>query len=122
MRIGRSLTGIALATIFVLATTNVHAAAKIETSEGEAVKSKHPQSTCPVMGGKVSQKSPYVDVKGYRVYICCPGCAEKIKKDPDKYIKKIRKNGETLYQIPKSKNERSNRSEGDENDAPKSSD
>ncbi len=52
-----------------------------------------PQTLCPVMGGKVTDE--YVDVKGVRVYVCCPGCVGKIKADPDKYLAKIRANGET---------------------------
>jgi len=53
-----------------------------------------PQTLCPVMGDKIKKKS-YVDVKGYRIYVCCPGCTAAIKADPDKYIKKIIANGET---------------------------
>ncbi|MFC1737344.1 hypothetical protein ACFL1X_14625, partial [Candidatus Hydrogenedentota bacterium] len=53
-----------------------------------------PQTTCPVMGGKIDKKH-FADVRGKRIYVCCPGCIEKIKKDPVKYIKKIRENGET---------------------------
>ena len=53
-----------------------------------------PQSVCPVMGGKVDRKV-FVDAKGYRVYLCCAGCAAKVKADPDKYIRKITANGET---------------------------
>jgi len=52
-----------------------------------------PQSVCPVLGGKVN-KDVYVDVKGYRVYACCPGCLPKIKADPDKYLAKIKASGE----------------------------
>lgn len=52
-----------------------------------------PQTTCPVMGGKINKKL-YADVKGHRVYVCCAGCIKPIKADPDKYIKKIKDNGE----------------------------
>ncbi len=51
------------------------------------------QTKCPVMGGKID-KNKFVDVKGYRVYVCCPGCIAAIEKDPDKYLAKIRENGE----------------------------
>lgn len=53
------------------------------------------QTTCPVMGGKVSENSPYVDVKGHRVYVCCKGCIAKVQAEPDKYLDKIRAQGET---------------------------
>ena len=52
-----------------------------------------PQTLCPVMGGKINKKN-YADVKGYRIYVCCPGCTAAIKADPDKYIKKIQATGE----------------------------
>ena len=61
-----------------------------------------PQTKCPVMGGPVD-KTQYVDVKGYRIYVCCPGCIEKIKADPDKYIAIIIKNGETPEKLPTKK-------------------
>lgn len=59
-----------------------------------------PQTTCPVMGGKINPKQ-YVDVKGYRIYVCCPGCKSKIKTDPDKYIEKMEEQGIELQKTPK---------------------
>lgn len=53
-----------------------------------------PQSKCPVMGGAVNKEN-YVDVKGFRIYVCCPGCLAKVKADPDAAIAKIKTNGET---------------------------
>ena len=38
------------------------------------------QTTCPVMGGKINKKQ-YADVKGKRIYVCCPGCIGKIKSE-----------------------------------------
>jgi hypothetical protein len=60
------------------------------------------QTTCPVMGGKINKKL-FVDVKGYRIYVCCNGCVGTIKADPDKYIDKIKANGETAEKIPETK-------------------
>lgn len=51
------------------------------------------QTVCPIMGGKID-KAQYVDVEGHRVYMCCGGCAAKIKADPAKAIEKIRARGE----------------------------
>lgn len=48
------------------------------------------QTTCPVMGGKITRDS-YVDYEGQRVYFCCPGCKEDFLKDPDKYFEKAAK-------------------------------
>lgn len=47
------------------------------------------------MGGKIN-KDLYVDHDGKRVYVCCKGCIGKIKADPDKYIKKLEKDGVAL--------------------------
>lgn len=60
------------------------------------------QTMCPVMGGKID-KSLYADVKGYRIYVCCPGCIDQIKKNPDKYIKKLQKMGVKIEKAPKIK-------------------
>ena len=62
-----------------------------EKQEGKKAEAKK-QTTCPVMGGKID-KAQYVDVKGYRIYVCCPGCKGKIKADPDKYIEKMKAEG-----------------------------
>ncbi len=47
------------------------------------------QTACPVMGGKIDQKI-YTDHKGTRVYFCCPGCIDTFKKDPEKYVAKLK--------------------------------
>ena len=60
------------------------------------------QTTCPVMGGKIN-KAQYADVKGKRIYVCCPGCIGKIKADPDKYIKQLEAEGITLDKAEKKK-------------------
>ncbi|MCK5682786.1 hypothetical protein KAJ27_01635 [bacterium] len=55
--------------------------------------------TCPVMGGNVN-KNLFVDVDGYRIYVCCPGCLAPIKANPEKYIKVIKGKGEKLEKAP----------------------
>jgi YHS domain-containing protein len=57
------------------------------------------QKTCPVMGGRINREY-YVDVKGKRVYACCEGCLEEIKKNPEKYLQKIEENGEMAADAP----------------------
>jgi hypothetical protein len=44
---------------------------------------------CPVLGPKftVTAKSPYAVIKGKKIYVCCAGCVEPLKKDPGKYLK-----------------------------------
>ena len=59
--------------------------------ERSPIESK-PQTVCPVMGGKIN-KAQYTDVKGYRIYVCCPGCIDKIKADPNTYIEKMKAEG-----------------------------
>lgn len=58
-----------------------------------------PQTECPVMGGAIN-KELYVDYKGERVYFCCVGCPETFRKDPEKYMKKLRAKGVELEKVP----------------------
>lgn len=51
-----------------------------------------PQTICPVMGNAIN-KEQYADVKGKRIYVCCPPCIDKIKADPDKYLKIMKDQG-----------------------------
>lgn len=53
------------------------------------------QTTCPVMGGAINRNT-YVDHDGKRIYVCCRGCIEAIKKDPAKYIKVLEDQGVVL--------------------------
>jgi len=45
-------------------------------------------TTCPVLGGKVTEKSKTIAVRGHEYRICCAGCDSKLLKDPDKYLEK----------------------------------
>ncbi|MFC1851198.1 hypothetical protein ACFL27_13465 [candidate division CSSED10-310 bacterium] len=57
-----------------------------------------PQTKCPVMGGDVN-KEVFTDHDGQRIYFCCSECIKEFKKDPDKYLAKIKKNGETTMDL-----------------------
>jgi len=46
------------------------------------------QTTCPVMGGKIDE-NVYTEYDGQKVYFCCPGCIEKFKAEPEKYLAKL---------------------------------
>ena len=60
-----------------------------------------PQTTCPVMkGSPVSSDSQYVDVEGYRIYVCCGGCVGAIKADSAKYIAQMQADGVELEKAP----------------------
>jgi YHS domain-containing protein len=64
-----------------------------------------PQTTCPVMGGKI-EKAVHADYKGKRVYFCCNMCLSTFNKDPETYIKKLEKMGqgiETIATVPNGK-------------------
>ncbi len=63
-------------------------------SKGNVVEPR-PQTTCPVMGGKINE-GVYSDYEGKRVYFCCGGCISKFQKDPAKYVKKLETEGVTL--------------------------
>jgi len=43
-------------------------------------------TVCPVMGGKVSEKSPTVVVKGRAYRVCCEPCGPKLEKEPDRFL------------------------------------
>ena len=47
------------------------------------------QKVCPVLGGKINP-SLYYEYKGQKIYVCCPGCINKVKENPEKYLKRSR--------------------------------
>ncbi|MHB8066268.1 MAG: YHS domain-containing protein [Desulfobaccales bacterium] len=61
-----------------------------------------PQTTCPVLAGNVN-KEVYADYKGQRVYFCCQGCDVEFKKDPEKYLQKMKEQGVTPEKAPATK-------------------
>ncbi len=74
-----------------------HGKSKDEKQAEKETKAK-PQTVCPIMGGKINKKQ-FVDVKGKRIYVCCPGCFPAIKKDPDAALKKIADRGEEAEDV-----------------------
>ncbi len=77
-------------------------AKKIEAS-GEVVAKL--QASCPVMGGKVDRKL-YVDHGGMRIYVCCQGCTDAVRKDPVRHIEKLAEKGEVPAAAPKAATDR----------------
>ena len=57
------------------------------------------QLTCPVMGGAINTNI-FVDVEGKRIYLCCKGCIDAVKKDPAKFIAKLEESGVTVEKAP----------------------
>ncbi|MGM0461475.1 MAG: YHS domain-containing protein [Fibrobacterota bacterium] len=62
--------------------------------EGEEHRELQAQTTCPVMDGNPISKDIYADYEGQRVYFCCPGCVSAFEEDPEKYIEKLREEGQ----------------------------
>jgi YHS domain-containing protein len=60
------------------------------------------QTKCPVLGNPVSKKV-YTDYNGKRIYFCCPPCISNFKKNPEKYMKQIEKEGIVLEDAPTAK-------------------
>jgi YHS domain-containing protein len=70
----------------VAAPTALYAEEKIETEKkAEIPEGFNAQTTCPVMGGKITSTS-FIDYQGQRVYFCCPGCEGSFLADPEKYF------------------------------------
>jgi YHS domain-containing protein len=67
-------------------------------AEGGAGMTK-PQTTCPVMGGKVN-KEIYTDHEGKRVYFCCKACIGEFRKNPEKYVRAFEDEGVVLENAP----------------------
>lgn len=49
------------------------------------------QKICPVSDEPLGSmgKPVKMEIKGRTVFLCCDGCAEDLKKDPDKYLAKL---------------------------------
>lgn len=60
------------------------------------------QTKCPVMGNPINKKY-YVDYQGKRIYVCCPACVDIVKKDPEKYLQILKKQGVTPETISNAK-------------------
>lgn len=57
------------------------------------------QTQCPVMG-YTPNKELYTDYQGKRIYFCCASCPEEFKKDPEKYLQKLKDQDVTLEKAP----------------------
>lgn len=67
--------------------------AQCSMSGGEAktaAKGEVCNTTCPVMGGKVSKDTPYkAEYNGKTIGFCCAGCVKAFKENPEKYKDKL---------------------------------
>lgn len=95
-----TVTAFAVASMAAAQTTNTNAPAKVQTEKvAKNVKKVVHQTMCPVMGNAIDKKL-FVDFEGKRIYVCCAGCLETVKKDPAKYIKEMEAQGITLFKAP----------------------
>ena len=47
-------------------------------------------TTCPVMGGKVSPDTEYrVEYEGMAIGLCCEGCVNAFNENPEEYYEKV---------------------------------
>jgi ribosomal protein L24E len=53
------------------------------TKEGESLGKREKKNECVVTGGLGTMAVSY---KGETYYVCCSGCADAFKEDPEKYI------------------------------------
>jgi hypothetical protein len=51
------------------------------------------QTKCPITGRPID-KTLFVEAEGYRIYVCCPACIDKVQGDPRAAAARIRDNGE----------------------------
>jgi len=60
-----------------------------EQSANDGILFENVQTTCPVSGDSLENKSTYVDYKGRRIYFCCEDCIARFDKNPEKYLKSM---------------------------------
>jgi hypothetical protein len=60
-------------------------------SSAASARQTNPQVSCPVDGKSLGVEGApaTVTLKGEPVFVCCPACAKKAQKDPDKYLAKV---------------------------------
>jgi len=66
-----------------------HAQMAMNADTTKEIAAEIEQTTCPVMEGNPINKAYFTEYKGKKVYFCCPGCDQKFKENPEKYIAKL---------------------------------
>ena len=62
-------------------------AALAQSEKGKFIAKGDGIDTCPVTGEPIS-KSVHAEIFGRTIYLCCADCLEKVKADPEPYIKR----------------------------------
>ena len=79
----KSHTIVAALAVSLLLALSAFAVYSIMEKKKEPLNEFKAQPLCPVLGGKIDSTF-YTDIRGKRVYHCCPMCSKKMKADPDK--------------------------------------
>jgi YHS domain-containing protein len=66
-----------------------HAEMAMDTESMKEVVAAVEQTTCPIMDGNPIDKQYFTEYQGKKVYFCCPGCEDKFKAAPEKYLAKL---------------------------------
>ena len=98
-RILSAMVGVVLAGVMPVQAEGTVEAGPVSVSVGTAAKPVRMQTICPVMKGKINRKL-YVDYDGKRIYACCGGCLDTLKKDAAKIAKAVEAEGITLEKTP----------------------
>lgn len=53
------------------------------------------QTLCPIKN-KTVKTDKFVEHDGFKIYVCCNGCVKSFKKNPKKYMAKLKKAGVKL--------------------------
>jgi YHS domain-containing protein len=86
-------------TLTAFAAVSLWAADTKAPAEAKPAPQATTQTKCPVLAGDIN-KEVFADYKGKRIYFCCAGCDAQFKKDPEKYMKKLKEEGVTLEPAP----------------------
>lgn len=88
-----------LAATFMLFDTAFAKCGMCKAGAEDKHKEKIVNDTCPVMGGKVENDTLHkVTYKGKKIGLCCAGCVEEFKKNPEKYAAKLKLDKFALYE------------------------
>lgn len=90
--------------LIVAAVMMASCAATQEKNRPEGVKPElgslsGPQTTCPVMDGKMINTRLYVDYAGFRIYVCCVPCVKAVRKNSAKYLKQLQAHGVAVEKV-----------------------
>ncbi|MDG5814979.1 hypothetical protein QA601_07820 [Chitinispirillales bacterium ANBcel5] len=66
-----------------------HSAKLKESGQGPHNLSKEvEQKNCPVMNGEINTEL-YTEIEGQKIYVCCPGCIDKVEANPEKFLSMV---------------------------------